>query len=169
MEHARLSGGSPDVEGYGALRDAVIRGRTRGVATKTDGAYFSGAVTAFVGMGKQDDTIDGLLDSTLLLNSYFQSVILKPYGYSPDCDPAHVDERRSRWSAPCSSSPQWFPYVGHGSELTLDDYQNLVRWQNLVNKRVKGSTFDFLDQGNVARLVRDTLIAESWKRRREGV
>jgi hypothetical protein len=37
----------------------------------------------------------------------------------------------------------------------------------MLNKKVKGSTFDFLDGGAVAKLVRETLIAESWKRHRE--
>ena len=46
---------------------------------------------------------------------------------------------------------------------------NLVRWQNLLNKRVKGDTFDFLDEGSIARLVRETLVAESWKRRPEAI
>jgi hypothetical protein len=66
------------------------------------------------------------------------------------------------------SSPQWFPYVDHGSTLTLADYDNLMRWQGIVNKRVKSFTFDFLADATVPRLVRETLVEESWKRKREG-
>jgi hypothetical protein len=40
-----------------------------------------------------------------------------------------------------------------------------MRWQGIVNKRVKSFTFDFLGNGTVPRLVRETLIEESWKRR----
>ena len=126
-----------------------------------------GGVTGFVAMGLPDDDMDELVNSTLKLNSYFQSVILKPFGYSPDVDPSAEEERRSRWAEPYQLSPQWFPYVGNGSRLGRSDYANLVRWQNLLNRRVKGFTFDFLDSGHVARLVRETLVTESWKRRQE--
>jgi hypothetical protein len=39
----------------------------------------------------------------------------------------------------------------------------LLAWQNVLNKRVKGTTFDFLDSGNIARLVRETIVGESWR------
>ena len=126
-----------------------------------------GRVTGFVAMGLPDDNMDELVNSTLKLNSYFQSVILKPFGYSPDIDSSPEEERRRRWDEPYRLSPQWFPYVGNGSRLGRSDYANLVRWQNLLNRRVKGLTFDFLDSGRVARLVRETLVTESWKRRKE--
>jgi hypothetical protein len=51
--------------------------------------------------------------------------------------------------------------------LSKDDYQNLFGWQNLLNRRVKGATFDFLDEDSaVALLVRETLVAESWRTRK---
>ena len=68
---------------------------------------------------------------------------------------------------PYAMSPQWFPYVRTSNRLRMNDYENLVRWQNVLNKRVKGSTFDFLDGGTVGKLVRETLVTESWKRHRE--
>jgi hypothetical protein len=126
-----------------------------------------GNVTGFVAMGLPDDDLDELVRSTLTVNSFFQAVILKPYGYSPSIDTVSESRRRKRWSEPYASSPQWFPYVSNGSTLSRGDYDNLVRWQNVLNKRVKGATFDFLDDGAVATLVRDTVVAESWKRHRE--
>ena len=168
VEHARSSGGGTESEAYEGLlsflaneREAKRLGRTASPLAER------GRVTGFVAMGLPDDDMDELVDSTLKLNRFFQSVILKPYGYSPDIDPSTEEERRSRWPAPYALSPQWFPYVGHGSCLQHADYANLVRWQNLLNRRVKGFTFDFLDGGNIARLVRETLVTESWKRRLE--
>jgi hypothetical protein len=111
--------------------------------------------------------MDKIVRSTLRINQFFQSVILKPYGYSPSICGLSVEARRSRWRQPWQSSPQCFPYLGGESDLVRDDYENLLRWQNVLNKRVKGTTFDFLDDGNVARLVRETLVTESWKRQEE--
>jgi hypothetical protein len=167
VEHARKPGGGIDEPKYQSLLEFM---RTQDAA-KRDGSATSswlqrGNVTGFVAMGLPDDDLDELVRSTLVLNSYFQAVILKPFGYSPTLDDADEDERMRRWRAPYAMSPQRFPYVGHGSRLTADDYENLVRWQSVLNKRVKGDTFDFLGAGNVARLARETLIAESWKRQR---
>ena len=168
VEHARSSGGGVHSDAYETLlcflsneREAKRLGKSRSPLTER------GGVTGFVAMGLPDDDMDELVNSTLKLNSYFQSVILKPFGYSPDVDPSAEAERRSRWAEPYKLSPQWFPYVGNGSRLGRSDYANLVRWQNLLNRRVKGFTFDFLDSGHVARLVRETLVTESWKRRQE--
>ena len=169
MEHARSSGGGVHSDAYETLlsflddeREAKRLGKSRSALTER------GAVTGFVAMGLPDDDMDEVVNSTLKLNSDFQSVILKPFGYSPDIDSSAEEERRRRWDAPYRSSPQWFPYVGSGStSLRRSDYANLVRWQNLLNRRVKGLTFDFLGSGGVARLVRETLVTESWKRRKE--
>jgi hypothetical protein len=168
VEHARLPGGGIDEQAYHALlaflRDEEHQKKSGG----STGPWMDrGDVTGFVSMGLPDDDIDELVRSTLVINSYFQAVILKPYGYSPSVDGATAEERRVRWRGPCESSPQWFPYVGHGSVLRRDDYDNLVRWQNVLNKRVKGATFDFLDDGSVAKMVRETLVAEHWKRHQE--
>jgi hypothetical protein len=168
VEHARTPGGGVDADAYEVLlsffekeRAAKRSGESRAPLTER------GRVTGFVAMGLPGDNLDELVNSTLILNSYFQSVILKPFGYSPDIDLSSEEERRRRWNEPYRLSPQWFPYVERGSDLTSSDYANLVRWQNLLNKRVKGLTFDFLDTGHVARLVRETLVTESWKRRKE--
>jgi len=168
VEHARSSGGGVDANAYDALlsfleseREARQLGKGKSPLTER------GGVTGFVAMGLPDDNIDELVNSTLELNGYFQSVILKPFGYSPAIDSSTEEERRRRWGEPYRLSPQWFPYVENGSSLDRPDYANLVRWQNLLNRRVKGSTFDFLDNGRVSRLVRETLVTESWKRRRE--
>ena len=168
VEHARSSGGGIHSDAYETLlsflkneREAKRLGKSRSPLTER------GGVTGFVAMGLPDDDMDELVNSTLKLNSYFQSVILKPFGYSPDIDSSAEKERRRRWDEPYRLSPQWFPYVGNGSSLARSDYANLVRWQNLLNRRVKGLTFDFLDSGHVAKLVRETLVTESWKRRKE--
>jgi len=168
VEHARLPGGAVDRAQYEPLL-SYLREASH---TKKGGGDQSpwlqtGGVTGFVAMGLPDDNLDDLVHTTLTVNSFFQGVILKPFGHSPRIDPADEHERRRRWISPSLGSPQCFPYVGCGSALSLADYDNLVRWQSLLNKRVKGATFDFLGGGTVPRLVRDTLIAESWKRRRE--
>jgi hypothetical protein len=168
VEHARMPGGGIDVSRYQTLLSYLDEEDHRKKSGQSATAWLErGNVTGFVAMGMADDDIDQLVRSTLTVNSFFQAVILKPYGYSPTIERAPVAARRKRWSEPYASSPQWFPYVGHGSRLSAADYDNLVRWQNVLNKRVKGSTFDFLDNGVVASLVRDTLVAESWKRHAE--
>jgi len=168
VEHARLPGGGVDVEAYQPLLSFLKEEEHRKKSGADSRAWLDrGSVTGFIAMGLPDDDLDELVRATLTANSFFQAVILKPFGYSPVIDSASVDRRRDRWPQPCESSPQWFPYVGHGSQLSRDDYDNLIRWQNVLNKRVKGTTFDFLDEGTVARLVRETLVAESWKRHRE--
>lgn len=168
VEHARLPGGGIDVVHYEPLLQFLDDENHKKKSGRSATAWLErGNVTGFVSMGLPDDDLDELVRSTLTVNSYFQAVILKPYGYSPRIEILSEPARRKRWSEPCAASPQWFPYVGHGSKLSRADYDNLVRWQNVVNKRVKGSTFDFLDEGAVAKLVRDTVVTESWKRHRE--
>jgi hypothetical protein len=168
VEHARLPGGGIDVSRYEALLSYLDEEAHRKKSGQAASAWLErGNVTGFVAMGLPDDDIDQLVHSTLTVNSYFQAVILKPFGYSPSVDQLPEHRRRKRWSEPYRSSPQWFPYVGNGSSLSRADYENLVRWQNVLNKRVKGSTFDFLDSGVVASLVRETVVAESWKRHME--
>lgn len=168
VEHARKPGGEVDAPKYAALLDHLRRVTHAKKSGEGQHPWLRpGNVTGFVAMGLPDDNMDSLVRATLLINSFFQGVILKPFGYSPTLDPADVVERRRRWKDPRLSSAQMFPYVGNGSALSVGDYDNLVRWQSLLNKRVKGTTFDFLGAGNVARLARETLIAESWKRRQE--
>lgn len=169
LEHARTAGGGVCHDDYAAVLSYLTEERHRRATGETDIVWAGrGNITAFVNIGLPDDDMDSLVDSTLWLNSAFQSIILKPFGYSPDVDVATTDERRRQWSNPCESSPQWFPYAGGRSDLATNDYQNLIRWQNLLNRRVKGATFDFYDEDStVARLVRETLVAESW-RAREG-
>lgn len=169
VEHARLPGGDVDMDAYQPLIAAALRadhakktGAAKSNWLEKGGGADHGGLTAFVNIGLPDDDMDKLVRSTLLLNKAFQSIILKPFGYSPDIDPATVEERRSRWRQPSMSSPQWFPYAG-GSNLTREEYDDLMSWQNLLNRRVKGTTFDFLDDGVIAKLVRETLVAESWK------
>jgi hypothetical protein len=168
VEHARLSGGRIDVGAYDSLRAFLTEEDHAKKASGACAARINRAnVTGFVSMGLPDDDLDELVRATLTMNRFFQAVILKPFGYSPSIDLASEPERRRQWPHPHASSPQWFPYVKSSARLRFDDYENLVRWQNVLNKRVKGSTFDFLDEGTIGRLVRETLIAESWKRHRE--
>ena len=165
VEHARLKGGGTDLDAYAPLVDFMREDRrARSVGKACTSFSDREKVTAFVNFGLPDDNLDLVVKSTLELNSWFQGIIMKPQGYSPTVDASTIQQRRERWNQPCEGSPQRFPYVGNGSPLSRADYNNLVRWQNLLNKRVKGQTFDFLDRDNtVARLVRETLIAESWK------
>lgn len=168
VEHARSSGGGIDVSQYEPLLEFLNDEDHKKKSGQAPSAWLErGNVTGFVAMGLPDDNLDELVRSTLTVNSFFQAVILKPYGYSPTVESITEPRRRKRWPEPYASSPQWFPYVGNGSSLSHADYENLVRWQNVLNKRVKGATFDFLDDGVVAKLVRETIVAESWKRHQE--
>jgi hypothetical protein len=168
IEYATKPDGRLDEEAYAPFREFLRRDIARRRGGGEGELAARDAVTAFVDIGLPSDDLDAIVRNTLLLNREFQAIILKPFGYSPDIDPAPADVRRQRWPVPALSSPQWFPYVGHGSGLTLSDYDNLMRWQGIVNKRVKSFTFDFLGAGTVPRLVRETLIEESWKRHGEG-
>ena len=167
VEHARLPGGRIDTSAYDPLIAFLLEQERTKKSTATTVGLTRAGVTGFVAMGLPDDDVDELVRSTLIVNSLFQAVILKPQGYSPTIDSTVEHERRTRWGQPYATSPQRFPYVRSSDRLQYADYDNLVRWQNVLNKMVKGSTFDFLDEGVVARLVRETLIAESWKRHRE--
>jgi hypothetical protein len=168
VEHARRPGGGLDTAAYQPLLTFLSDEDHAKRSGRAPGAWLDkGGVTGFVTMGLPDDDLDELIGATLQINSFFHAVILKPHGYSPTLDHASSEERRARWATPSATSPQRYPYVGNGSPLTHSDYANLVRWQNLLNKRVKGTTFDFLGDGNVARMVRETLVGESWKRRQE--
>jgi hypothetical protein len=168
VEHARLPGGGIDTAAYEPLIAFLLEEEHRKKSAGARGTTLTrSSVTGFVAMGLPDDDLDELVRSTLLVNRFFQAVILKPQGYSPTIDPSTEDDRRVKLRQPYAGSPQWFPYVRTSPRLKQGDYDNLVRWQNMLNKKVKGSTFDFLDDGAVAKLVRETLIAESWKRHRE--
>jgi hypothetical protein len=163
IEHARRKGGGLDQDAYAAVREE-LRELTHAKRVGRIGMVWC-RPTGFVHIGLPGDEVDELVETALELNAWFQSIILKPYGYSPSIDDLPRD---GRWHAPYVTSPQCFPYVGHGSELTAGDYENLVRFQNMLNRRVKGATFDFLAGGNVAQLVRETLVGETWKRRSVG-
>jgi hypothetical protein len=168
VEHARLPGGGIDTAAYEPLLGYLLDEEHQKKSVSVRGAALTKAnVTGFVSMGMPDDDMDELVRSTLIVNRFFQAVILKPQGYSPTIDGSPEEQRRARLGQPYAASPQWFPYVRVSDRLRQFDYDNLVRWQNMLNKKVKGSTFDFLDEGTIARLVRETLIAESWKRHRE--
>ncbi len=168
VEYATLEDGRLDEDAYKPFRCFLAADRERRRGGDDTELSSRDAITAFVNVGLPTDEIETIVRNTLLLNRYFQAIILKPFGYSPDIDPAPASVRRERWPVPADSSPQWFPYVGHGSRLTLEDYDNLMRWQGIMNKRVKSFTFDFLADATVPKLVREMLVDESWKRRREG-
>ncbi len=168
IEYAARGDGRLDEEAYTPFREFLASERERRRGGEETELSSRDAITAFVNLGLPTDDIETIVRNTLILNQYFQAIILKPFGYSADIDPAPTSVRRERWPLPALSSPQWFPYVGHGSVLTLEDYDNLMRWQGIVNKRVKSFTFDFLADAAVPKLVRETLIEESWKRKREG-
>ena len=168
LEHARTKGGGTEQDAYEDVRAYLSDERLRRARCEADTLWADhGNITAFINIGLPDDDMDRLIESTLWLNSAFQAIILKPHGYSPSFDYASAEERRRIWPHPRDSSPQWFPYAEDPSGLTKDDYQNLFRWQNLLNRRVKGATFDFFDEDSaVAQLVRETLVAESWRARK---
>lgn len=168
IEYATRGDGRLDEEAYVPFREFLANERERRRGGDETDLSARDSITAFVNLGLPTDDIETIVRNTLILNQYFQATILKPFGYSPDIDRAPSNVRRERWALPAMSSPQWFPYVGLGSALTLEDYDNLMRWQGIVNKRVKSFTFDFLANATVPRLVRETLIEESWKRKREG-
>ncbi len=168
IEYATQKNGRLDEEAYAPFVEALVANRERWRGGDYTELATRDAITAFVNLGLPADDIEAIVRNTLVLNKYFQAIILKPFGYSPDIDDAPPALRRERWPQPAFSSPQWFPYVGHGSPLTMDDYDNLMRWQGIVNKRVKSFTFDFLADSNVPKLVRETLVEESWKRERRG-
>lgn len=168
VEHARKPGGDLDDAAYAPLIEVLQEEQRAKQSGRSPTAWLDkAAVTGFVAMGLRDDNLDALVRSTLLLNKYFEGVILKPFGYSPINNPVTEQERAAWWPRdPAAGSPQWFPFADRGG-LTRADYQDLIRWQNLLNKRVKGSTFDFLGDSTVPKLVRETLVMESWKRHRE--
>jgi hypothetical protein len=168
IEYAARGDGRLDEEAYAPFREFLLTDRERRRRGHKTELSARDAITAFVNLGLSADDIETIVRNTLVLNQYFQAIIMKPFGYSPDIDPAPASVRRERWPLPAASSPQWFPYVRHGSGLTLADYDNLMRWQGIVNKRVKSFTFDFLADAAVPKLVRETLVEESWKRKREG-
>jgi hypothetical protein len=163
VEHARTSGGGLDEAAYEPVRRVLkdeLHAKKTGAGTV---AWLEGAVTGFVAIGLPDDNLEYIVQTTLRLNRLFHSIIMKPFGYSPTIDKATVEVRTGRWRKPAHGTPQAFPYVGNGSALSRSDYDNLLAWQNVLNKRVKGTTFDFLDSGNIARLVRETIVGESWR------
>jgi len=169
IEYATRADGQLDENAYAPFREFLAEDLARRRAGRGCELASRDSITAFVNVGLPQDDLEMVVRNTLLLNRYFQAIILKPFGYSPDIDRAPASERRARWPTPASASPQWFPYVGHGSRLQLADYDNLMRWQAIVNRRVRNFTFDFLADGTVPRLVRETLIDESWKRHRAGI
>lgn len=160
IEHARLEGGALDREAYAAVDQEVQRLRRERRRGDISG-FGRDAVTGFVYVGLPGDELNQIVEATLELNAMFGAVIMKPFGWDPEIGPAVRDEF---WNEPRHASPQWFPYVGRGSPLRQEDYEDLMRWQNILNMRVKGATFDFLDDGKIATLVRETLVQESWKR-----
>ncbi len=160
VEHERTAGGGLDQESYSCIYDEFRR--CRQAHRRGEDAWLArDGVTGFVNVGLPDDDMDLIVRTTLELNEMFGSVIIKPWGWAPEVGPT---KRSEKWDDPREASPQWYPYANGASRLRTEDYQNLMRWQSILNTRVKGMTFDFLDEGKVAKLVRETLIAESWRR-----
>jgi hypothetical protein len=161
VEHERAPGGALDRERYSHVYDAYQRCRQAHRRGQENAWLARDGVTGFVNVGLPDDNMDLIVKTTLELNEMFGSVIIKPWGWSPEVGPA---KRSENWDDPKQASPQWYPYANGTSQLATDDYRNLMRWQSILNTRVKGMTFDFLDDGKVAKLVRETVVSESWKR-----
>src|SRR5262249_24743503 len=88
VEHARLPGGALDEGAYEPLLRMLREEEHAKRLGQANRAWLDGAVTGFVSIGRPDDEIDALVKSTLQVNSFFQSIILKPYGYSPGIDSA---------------------------------------------------------------------------------
>src|SRR2546426_4379356 len=147
VEYATRPDGRLDEDAYGPFRELLARDRERRRAGGEGELSSRDAITAFVDVGLPTDDLETIVRNTLILNQYFQAIILKPFGYSPDIDPAPSSVRRERWPLPAASSPPWVPYVGGGSRLSLADYDNLLRGEGIVEKRVESFTLDFLGDG----------------------
>ena len=84
VEHAREPGGDLDVAAYTPLLELLGEEAHERKSGRNSNAWLDrGRVTGFVAIGLPDDEMDKIVRSTLKINQFFQSIILKPYGYSP--------------------------------------------------------------------------------------
>jgi radical SAM superfamily enzyme YgiQ (UPF0313 family) len=84
---------------------------------------------AFVYIGLPDDHMERIVYHTMVLNHFFESTILKPFGFSPEIDQRFGIQLPSTLK-PQEKSAQVFPYQRFNG-FSPEDYDNLYRWQGL--------------------------------------
>lgn len=85
------------------------------------------------------------------------SLIPIPYQPSPseaDGDPDHI-----------LHNGKLFPFA-EANGITYRAYQDLLGLAALLNAKYRQQTFDFLGEGLIARLVRESLVTERWDPRK---
>src|SRR5207249_9939322 len=97
IEYATRTAGRLDEEAYTPFREFLVTNREKRRGGDETELAARDAMTAFVNLGLPTDDIETIVRNTLILNQYFQAIILKPFGYSPNIDPAPAPVRRQRW------------------------------------------------------------------------
>ncbi|MBN1891055.1 MAG: hypothetical protein JW850_23870 [Thermoflexales bacterium] len=129
----------------------------RGLGWESRRHYLSG----FMWIGRPDDDVDKLVWNALKLLQLVGMVIPKPYSPTPGTSDYTLLESQVEFIEPEDISPHRLPFAGH-NRLAKDDYKELYRLTALLNRKVRGHTFDFLGDTFLNKVIRESLAGRRW-------
>jgi hypothetical protein len=147
------------VEAYRQARAHLIEARWRKFERDSSG---------FVWIGRPAEDLGVVMRRAFATVELLGSVILKPHTPTPNSTEHH---RYSQYLDPIRHdlwSPHFFPFA-ELNRITRSDYHDLYRVAAFLNDKVRGRAFDFLDGTLGARLLRESLRREVWKREKSTV
>jgi hypothetical protein len=147
---------SDDRDGPGDSRadDAIVEAYTKATELCHEAGFPARAdiLTGTVCVGRADDDIAGRARLATLIASRVGSVNLWPYQPTPDECP---------WVALEDQNGKLFP-LRHTNGLTYRDYLHLFGVAVALSSKYRSQTFNFLGDGLVARLFRESMAREAW-------
>lgn len=117
--------------------------------------------SGFLWIGRPDDDLGKLVWNALKVLQLTGMVIPKPYSPTPGTDEHALLASTMDWIEPEGISPHRLPFAGHNG-IERGDYEDLYRMTAFLNRKVRGSTFDFLGDSYLAKVVRESLAGRRW-------
>ena len=111
------------------------------------------AISASLSIGRSGESLDERARAATLLAHHVGSVILVPYQPTPgECPELPLEQQNGKL----------FPFREQNG-YTYRDYLDVMGLAVVLNAKYRTKTFDFLGEGMVARLFRDSLERRAWK------
>lgn len=144
-------------------RDVMQACEGAGLVSRRGGGWESHrrAFSGFLRIGRPDDHLDKLVWNALKLLQLTGMVIPKPYSPTPGTDEHALLVSKMDWIEPEDISPHRLPFAGWNG-IERGDYEDLYRMTGFLNRKVRGSTFDFLGDTYLAKVVRESLAGRRW-------
>jgi len=129
-----------------ACRSAAAACRDAGFKMRTE------AVTASLCLGRRDESLAERVRTCTLLAHFVGSVIIWPYQPTvQECDNIPLEEQNGKL----------FPLRTQNG-TTYRDYLEIQGLTTVLNAKYRDTTFDFLGDGLISRLFRESVVREAW-------